>query len=161
MNANTHDPGDRCRHNFCWQCLVAYGPNMQHAPDCMHGLRNIAQDPGNYYNGPMNGVMNALQNGLPIPIPPAQPIPPAIPGLAPAPQDAQAAHAGHANVLQQLPLPNHQNLQIGFNWNMQDEMQHMNPVATAFQGNVAPQPPGAGGDGENPGNEDNRANGEN
>ncbi|KAF2790040.1 hypothetical protein K505DRAFT_194700, partial [Melanomma pulvis-pyrius CBS 109.77] len=44
----SHMRCDLCRHNFCWECLVAYGSDMQHASDCMQRHQNIAQDPGNY-----------------------------------------------------------------------------------------------------------------
>jgi hypothetical protein len=31
---------------------------MQHANGCKHGRQNIAMDPRNFYNGPINGIVN-------------------------------------------------------------------------------------------------------
>ncbi|KAH4102806.1 hypothetical protein HBH46_119550 [Parastagonospora nodorum] len=38
----------RCRHGFCWVCLVPYTVNVVHAEGCPHGRRDVAVDPRNW-----------------------------------------------------------------------------------------------------------------
>jgi len=38
----------RCRHGFCWLCLVPYTANVVHAEGCPHGRRDVAVDPRNW-----------------------------------------------------------------------------------------------------------------
>ncbi|KAJ4367043.1 hypothetical protein N0V83_007573 [Neocucurbitaria cava] len=38
----------RCRENFCWQCLAPYSPYMQHAEGCGSGRVNVAADMANW-----------------------------------------------------------------------------------------------------------------
>jgi hypothetical protein len=38
----------RCRHNFCWQCLVPYTSTVAHAEGCRNGQRDMAVDPRNW-----------------------------------------------------------------------------------------------------------------
>jgi hypothetical protein len=38
----------RCRHDFCWVCLVPYNATTPHLDGCPHGRRDVAVDPGNW-----------------------------------------------------------------------------------------------------------------
>ncbi|KAF2128575.1 hypothetical protein P153DRAFT_376696 [Dothidotthia symphoricarpi CBS 119687] len=49
-----HMSCQRCRHNFCWQCLVAYSATMIHGQGCSNGTRNIAQEHANWVPANLN-----------------------------------------------------------------------------------------------------------
>jgi hypothetical protein len=38
----------RCRHNFCWQCLVPFNATVAHLEGCPHSRRDVAVDPRNW-----------------------------------------------------------------------------------------------------------------
>ncbi|KAH8733118.1 hypothetical protein GQ44DRAFT_586017, partial [Phaeosphaeriaceae sp. PMI808] len=38
----SHMRCNRCRHNFCWDCLVPYAPGQEHLEGCPHRRPNIA-----------------------------------------------------------------------------------------------------------------------
>lgn len=82
---------------------------MKHAEGCVHGQRNIAMDPGNFYNGPMNGIANFLA------------------GIAHGPAPAPAARPAAQDPIQEVPaiqMPA-QNVH-GFNaWGINAAMQQL------------------------------------
>ncbi|KAF2679424.1 hypothetical protein K458DRAFT_374926 [Lentithecium fluviatile CBS 122367] len=57
----------RCRHDFCWLCLVAFKPGMVHAEGCKAG-QGIALDPRNWVAhmgfdaGNIEAMVNAVDN---------------------------------------------------------------------------------------------------
>ncbi|KAF2438869.1 hypothetical protein P171DRAFT_436762 [Karstenula rhodostoma CBS 690.94] len=73
-----------CKHDFCFSCLVGFGPNMQHAEGCPERNQNILQDPRNWLPDDVNigNWMPAMMRaaGLPdLPQQPGQVLPPPIP----------------------------------------------------------------------------------
>lgn len=74
--------GIKCKSDFCWRCLVTFSPRMVHGEGCPHRHPNIANDAGNYWDGPLNQLdFNAAAQEilarqprvpvLPVPGPPA------------------------------------------------------------------------------------------
>ncbi|KAF1947055.1 hypothetical protein EJ02DRAFT_172583 [Clathrospora elynae] len=49
-----HMTCQRCRHNFCWVCLVPYSNDVQHIDGCPHGRVHVAGEPGNWAPDNMN-----------------------------------------------------------------------------------------------------------
>ncbi|KAK7182255.1 IBR domain-containing protein [Paraphaeosphaeria sporulosa] len=70
-----------CKHDFCFSCLVGFGPNMQHAEGCSERHPNIMQDPRNWLpdNVDPGNWMDAMMGGPPaLQEPEVQNLPPAI-----------------------------------------------------------------------------------
>ncbi|KAF1850949.1 uncharacterized protein K460DRAFT_302543 [Cucurbitaria berberidis CBS 394.84] len=113
-----HMTCQHCRQHFCWQCLVLYSNNFQHAEGCIHGQVNVAADPRNWAADNLNGAqMNhlihqaharltnmALNPPAPLPAPawapaaPPQPVPDAAPRLNMQLLRAQAPIQFHARI---------------------------------------------------------------
>ncbi|KAJ4358725.1 uncharacterized protein N0V89_003309 [Didymosphaeria variabile] len=69
-----------CKQDFCFSCLVAYGPKMQHGDGCAETQRNIMQDPRNWLpdnvlpgDGWVDAMMAAAQGPPQPPFVPHQP----------------------------------------------------------------------------------------
>lgn len=96
--------GSTCRHHFCWQCLVPYFGDVEHARDCPHGQQDIANDPGNWYDGPLNALpfVGATANADQVPNGPQ--VPPNVHQLPPNVPQAPANNNGtnFANLLGRL-----------------------------------------------------------
>lgn len=86
----TDSLGGKCRHNFCWVCLVGYTNNTRHRDDCPHARTYVAFEPDNWAQ---DDLTDAQINNL-------------IAQAAARLDDAtHAAVAAPAPVVQQLPVP--------------------------------------------------------
>lgn len=49
LDTDEHPLGQRCRHNFCWECLGGFkGTADEHAETCSHRRPQIANDIANF-----------------------------------------------------------------------------------------------------------------